>query len=219
MAIEQYNRLFSRLSNIIEDLNKQSQIIDKQNSEQHQNNAHLRSKPYPVHLFSEHLFRVRSPKFASYVNEVSQRFDELKKHVTLNNNQIIDSLITLLEQQISSIRNAIHSNEVIHTNIDKIVKEKGVENSKQVNQAKESLPSLNSLYQKLSKHHDFERRLIVMFNERKSISSTFDIDSQEYQKSQSEVIAIQHRLVRCQNAISVIEKELRVIQQHYNATL
>jgi len=43
-------------------------------------------------------------------------------------------------------------------------------------------------------------------------------NSQKYQKAQSEVVAIQHRLARCQNTTTVIEKELRIAQQQQNLT-
>jgi primosomal replication protein N'' len=72
--------------------------------------------------------------------------------------------------------------------------------------AKSVLLSSHQLYQQLTEHHEFERRLKDMITEReqeRTRSKSANID-----KLSQEVLALHQRLGRCRKAISAIERNI-----------
>ena len=72
---------------------------------------------------------------------------------------------------------------------------------------------LNShqLYQKLTEHHEFERRLMDMVAEREAMRAK--CKKHESEKLSIEVLTLHQRLGRCRRAISTIERDIEQVEK------
>jgi primosomal replication protein N'' len=213
----------SRLSILLEHLSVQAKETDQSNSKQKSHQLIENNN-----LFSQHLFTTQSDKVFLYVEEVKKRLNEFSRLNTLgedniNKAELAKSSLLQIEQQISALMNAIQANEAMHQaaqasfNARKNVriksaqanKLKQTENYNKV--AKSVLLSSHQLYQQLSEHHEFERRLKNMVTEReqqRNRATNVNID-----KLSQEVLALHQRLGRCRKAISSIEKNIEQFEK------
>lgn len=223
MPLTRYESALHRLSSLLETLSAQAIEVDKINSK---NKSHWLIEN--DNLFSQHLFTTESDLFLPYVNEVKKRLGEFSRLYAASSQsdtkaEFAMSSLLQVEQQISALMNAMQSSQTMHQAAQlsfdarkkvKIHKHKA-EKIKQQNQhhtmAKSVLLSSHELYQKLSEHHEFERRLMDMVTEReqqlqRSTSSNADKLSQE-------VLALHQRLGRCRKAITAIEQNIEISEK------
>lgn len=207
-----------RLSMLIEHLSVQAKQTDQLNSK-HKSHRLVENND----LFSRHLFTTESDKIYLYVEEVKKRLSEFSRLYrssvgNTNKAEFAKSSLLHIEQQITALMNAIQANPAMHqaaqANFEarKKVRIKSAQvaqlkqNDKYSKMAKSVLLSSYQLYQQLSEHHEFERRLIEMITDReqqrmRSKGANTDILSQE-------VLALHQRLGRCRKAISSIERNI-----------
>ena len=208
----------SRLSMLIEHLSVQAKQTDQLNSK-HKSHRLIENND----LFSRHLFITDSDKIYLYVEEVKKRLSEFSRLYrssdgNTNKAEFAKSSLLHIEQQITALMNAIQANPAMHqaaqVNFDarKKVRIKSAQaaqlkqNDKYSKMAKSVLLSSHQLYQQLSEHHEFERRLMEMITDReqqriRSKGVKTNILSQE-------VLALHQRLGRCRKAISSIERNI-----------
>ena len=171
MPNTRHEKAISRLSILLEHLSAQAKQTDKLNSNQKSHRLIENNN-----LFSQHLFTTQSDKIFLYVEEVKKRLNEFSRLHTLSGDNInkaefAKSSILLIEQQISALMNAIQANETMHQaaqasfNARKNVRKKYAQatqlkqSDKYNKMAKSVLLSSHQLYQQLTEHHEFERRL------------------------------------------------------------
>ncbi|MDP7593250.1 MAG: primosomal replication protein [Litorilituus sp.] len=173
-----------------------------------------------TNLFSAELFVSQSDRFSPYIKEVQHKIPELKRLLQANRNEISTLLLHQIEQQISALTNALHSNAALHQapkrSFDahhkaKLNRAKSQNNYK--NAAKKLLLNSQQLYQKLREHHEFERRLMDMLTERES--QRMHCKANENKKLSAEVLALHQRLGRCRKAISVIERDIELAEKRH----
>lgn len=166
-------------------------------------------------LFSSSLFMSQSDQFRPYIKEVKRRVSEFSRLVSTDKVELSKVLLIQIEQQITAISNAIQSNSVMHeaaklsfdaNNKVRIKKAKIKQANKYSEQAKSMMQTSHQLYQKLSEHHEFERRLMDMLAERESARTK--CKKHEDEKLSTEVLALHQRLGRCRRAISTIERDI-----------
>lgn len=171
-------------------------------------------------LFSSTLFMSQSDQFSPYIREIQRRISEFSRLVVANKIDLSKVLLLQIEQQISAIANALHSNEVMHqaaklsfdaNNKVRIKKYKVKQANKYSELTKNIMLSSHQLYQKLSEHHEFERRLMDMVSERES--ARMQCKNHESEKLSSEVLALHQRLGRCRRAISTIERDIELAEK------
>ena len=171
-------------------------------------------------LFSSTLFMSQSDQFSPYIREIQRRISEFSRLVVANKIDLSKVLLLQIEQQISAIANALQSNAVMHqaaklsfdaNNKVRIKKAKVKQASKYSELAKDIMLSSHQLYQKLSEHHEFERRLMAMVSERES--ARMKCKNHESEKLSSEVLALHQRLGRCRRAISTIERDIELAEK------
>ncbi len=208
MVINQHTKAFKRLQLIIVELKHESSRIDDANSH---NKSHRKIEDNPV--FSVNLFQTRSDKFISYAFEIERKINELQKHLSLGHNDIIENLLLKIEQQISSLTNAIAANESIHKNIEKTQQASRFSRKKYQKATKALMQPTHELYQKLTEHHEFERRLALMIAEREQVRGNSKNQSQNNEKLKLEVLALHQRLGRCRHAISIIERDIELAEK------
>jgi len=213
-----------RLSTLLEHLSEQSKRIDQLNA---QNKSHFLIENN--NLFSQHLFSTESDLFTPYLKEVNKRLEEFSRLYSssgenINKAEFAMSSLLQIEQQISALMNAIQANQSMHqaaqVSFDarrkvraKWAKVNEVKKNDKYNQMVKSVVlSSQQLYQQLTEHHEFERRLMAMITERE----------QQRQRSQSanasklsqEVLALHQRLGRCRKAISSIERNIETAEKN-----
>lgn len=208
MVLNQHIKAINRLKVIIDDLKQQAIAIDLANS-----NLKSHKKIEDSALFSTNVFQTRSDKIVNYVNETERKIRELQKHIAMQNTSVIENLISTIERQIASLTNAISANDAIHQNIEKTQKKRFVNKSKYQKAAQAMLQPTHELYQKLSEHHEFERRLALMITEREHLRSNTQNKSVNNEKLAAEVLALHQRLGRCRHAISIIERDIELAEK------
>lgn len=204
-----------RLSVLLQTLDAKAKQIDIRNT---QVKAHRLIENN--NLFSLTLFATQSDQFSPYIKEVKRRISEFSRLVAANKIELSKILLQQIEQQISAISNALHSNSVMHqaaklsfdaNNKVRIKKAKVKQASKYSELTKNIMLNSHQLYQKLTEHHEFERRLMDMVAEREVVRSK--CKSHESEKLSTEVLALHQRLGRCRKAISTIERDIELAEK------
>jgi primosomal replication protein N'' len=204
-----------RLSTLLSSLHDQSCQLDAINT---QDKSHRLIENNSI--FSTHLFSVQSDKLSDYSTEIKKKLIDFSKLYSKNDGcevkiELTKAALAHIEQQLSALVTAIQSNSVVHkaakisNDATNNVRKKyfnniNTQNSTHKKLTKTILRSSHQLYQKLSEHHEFERRLINMISDReehlkKNNSSTF---------LNNEVLALHQRLGRCRRAIYAIEVDI-----------
>lgn len=221
--LNRHHTAIQRLSTLLEHLSGQSKQIDQLNTK---NKSHFLIENN--NLFSKHLFSTESDQFTPYVKEVKKRLNEFSRLYSsssdnINKAEFAMSSLMQIEQQISALMNAIQANQAMHQaaqvsfDARKKVRAKWAkvnevkQNDKYNKMVKSVVLSSQQLYQQLTEHHEFERRLMAMISERE----------QQRQRSQSvnaskisqEVLALHQRLGRCRKAISSIERNIEIAEK------
>ena len=199
-----------RLTEVLARLAIEAKHLDSQNS---QNKSHQLIENN--NLFSSNLFISQSDRYVPYIEEIERKLAELKRLIAKNKIELSKALIMHLEQQVSAISNALHANSTIHhaakLSFDankkiRIKKAKAKQTNNYRNLANKLILSSQQLYQKLTEHHEFERRLMDMLIEKERQRLT--CKKHENDKLSVEVLTLHQRLGRCRKAISTIERDI-----------
>jgi primosomal replication protein N'' len=199
-----------RLSVLLETLDTKAKQIDIKNT---QLKAHRLIENN--NIFSSTLFMSKSDQFSPYIKEIRRRISEFSRLVSADKVELSKALLLQIEQQITAISNALQSNSVMHkaaklsfdaNNKVRNKKAKTKQAAKYGELAKNMMQSSHQLYQKLSEHHEFERRLMDMLSEKESARTK--CKAHENEKLSAEVLTLHQRLGRCRRAISTIERDI-----------
>jgi len=195
--------LIEKIYTILADLEETAILLDKSNDKL---KAHVLLHNSP--LFSLDLFNTSSDLFIDYVLEIKQKTEQLKRLLTNKNEALSTYQIERLEKQISSLHNAFQSNSNIHNEAQNRLN--AIARSLNKKAVQSIIKPSKTLYQDLSEHHEFERRLLQMLQdkelERKQAQST------TLEKTYQEVLALHQRIGRCRQAISKIESEIVLLE-------
>jgi primosomal replication protein N'' len=193
-----------RITAVLDDLTEQAKIVDEVNQ---QTKSHYLLKDKNV--FSEELFSTNSDRILVYVNEVRGKTVELSRLLSRGKNELSHNRLQRIEQQISAIINALRSNKGIHQEAQ--YRLNAINTRRYKKAAKQLFQSSQALYQQLSEHHEFERRLIGMIDERDEIRKS--VTPSKANKIAAEILALHQRLGRCRQAISKIERQIELAEK------
>ncbi len=193
-----------RITAVLDDLTEQAKIIDAENQ---QTKSHYLLKDKDI--FSEALFATNSDRIQPYVDEIRGKTIELSRLLSNGKKELSQNRLQCIEQQISAILNAIRSNKGIHQEAQYRLTAINARRYKKA--AKQLFKSSQALYQQLSEHHEFERRLLAMLNERELLRKS--ATPSKAKKLSDEVLALHQRLGRCRQAISKIERQIEVAEK------
>lgn len=193
-----------RITAVLDSLAAQARIIDIENQ---QTKSHYLLKDKDI--FSEALFSTNSDKILDYVEEVRSKTIELSRLLHQGKKEFSQSRLQSIEQQISAIVNAIRSNKGLHQEAQNRLTAINARRYKKA--AKQLFKSSQALYQQLSEHHEFERRLLAMLNEREQLRK--NATPSKANKLSNEVLALHQRLGRCRQAISKIERQIEAAEK------
>ncbi len=204
-----------RLSLLLETLEIKAKQIDKKNAQ-----VKVHRLIENNNLFSSTLFSSQSDRFSPYVKEVQRRITEFSRLVATDKIEISKVLLQKIENQTSAISKALQSNSIMHQaaklSFDanskvRIKRAKAKQANKYSDLTKKLMLNSHQLYQKLTEHHEFERRLMDMIAEREIERSKSKRHKSE--KISTEVLALHQRLGRCRKAISVIEHDIELAEK------
>jgi len=217
------NSQIVRLTTLFDHLTQQAKLIDRQNAN---NKSHYLVEN--SNLFNKHLFHTESDLFCDYVDEARTKLNEF---IRLSNKKDKQSFIAKerlqhvldhLEQQINAIHNAFSSNSSLHQAAKISFDAHKKARHKRVQRYQASQPKLqqlaqsvmlssHQLYAKLSEHHEFERRLLLMISQREEQRK--QSKGLQINKLSAEVLALHQRLGRCRKAISEIERKIEMSEK------
>jgi len=198
------NLSLERIYKVLDDLSQQAKIVDEEN-QRTKSHYLLQDK----NVFSESLFVTNSDKIQPYVAEIQTKTAELSRLLSRGRKELSHNRLQSIEQQITAVINALRSNKSIHQEAQYRL---NAINSRRYKKAtKDLFQSSQALYQKLSEHHEFERRLQVMLEEREQLRLT--ATPSKVNKLTEEVLAVHQRLGRCRQAISKIERQIEISEK------
>lgn len=204
-----------RISVLVETLYAKAKKIDATNT---QTKAHRLIENN--NLFSSTLFVSQSDQFIPYIKEIQRNISEFSRLVAANKIEFSKVLLQQIERQISAISNALESNSIMHQaaklsfDVNRKVrfkKAKVKQASKYGELTKNIIMSSHQLYQKLTEHHEFERRLMDMVAEKETMR--IKCKNHENEKLSTEVLILHQRLGRCRKAISAIERDIELAEK------
>lgn len=204
-----------RLTKILVRLSKDARQIDMKNSQKKSHRLVENNN-----LFSPSLFHSQSDRYLPYVEEIEHKLAEFERLVTGDKITLSKVLLEQLEQQISAVSNALNANSTIHqaakisfdaNNKVKIKKAKAKQANKYKSLAQNLVLNSQQLYQKLTEHHEFERRLNDMLIEKEQ--QRLKCKPHESEKLSLDVLTLHQRLGRCRKAISTIERDIELTEK------
>lgn len=189
----------NKIHAILDQLNEQAKAVDQQNKH---------SKSHKIiqenDIFSEKLFLTHSDQFQPYVDEVKNKTNELARLLAANKNTLAHSRLLTIEQQISSLRNALNSNSTLHKEpAQRLV---AIKSRRYKKAAQAVMQSSHNLHNKLNETFEFERRLLEMIEAREKQYHGASVKMST--QLTGEVLALHQRLGRCRQAISKLEREI-----------
>ncbi|SFC30027.1 primosomal replication protein [Pseudoalteromonas denitrificans] len=189
-----------RLNIQIEKIKLDAQHFD--NEKWFDKNRYMKSKR---RLFDLRLFNTRSMILLDYVNELSETYHSL---LTISNQQSYEYVIDRLTAQLEAVIRVLKSTSVWQSELttNKLVKNKSLYKKTMKKETKASHP----LYHELTKNKEFERRLLAMIAEKKTIlHKSITTNKNEISK---DILATQGRLERCRKAISLTEDKIKKLR-------
>jgi primosomal replication protein N'' len=196
--------LTARLRKILYGLYLKAESIDNVNK---LNKAHRMIEEN--HLFSFSLFHSDSDQLTPYIKEVEVKVQNLDRLISTYKNELAAVALDKIELQIQALIKAINSNKAMHDDaqVHLDAKYKAIKANKYKQTAQKLIQSSQSLYTKLSEHHEFERRLQVMLSEKEFVRAKA-ITKINIDKVADEILILHQRLGRCRKAISIIERDI-----------
>lgn len=189
----------TKIQTILEQLAIQAAEIDE---------ANKHSKSHRIiqdnDIFSEALFSTHSDLFVPYVMEIKSKTYELARLLSAQKNALAHNRLQIIEQQISALRTALNSNQTIHKEADQRLAAIKAQRYKKAAQA--VMQSSHNLHKKLEETVEFERRLLVMVQEREQQRQ--QATAKQSTRLSEEILALHQRLGRCRQAISKLEREI-----------
>lgn len=188
-----------KIYTILNDLEGVANSLDTSNSKL---KAHTLLHDSP--LFSVDLFNTNSDLFVDYVIEIKKKTAQLERLINNKNDELSKYQLELIEKQITSLYNAFQSNTNIHNEAQNRLN--AIQKRRFKKAVKAVIAPSQNLYQTLAEHHEFERRLLQMLQDKEQ--ERMQAPRSLLDKLSQEVLALHQRLGRCRQAISKIEADI-----------
>ena len=199
----QAKRLLARLGSIIDQLELDAKQVDNLVQSQSQlTEEHHR-------FFSLQLFSTKGKLYSPYVIEIKSLFIKLPNLLSHDSKMPAEAAIEKIEQQIAALSTALASFKLQKKNEQFFTKQEKKQRYKKYTQT--LLQPTHDLYQQLAETHEFERRLLLMLEEKQQALNTSS--EAKRQAKQQEVLVVHQRLGRCRQAISKIERQIEMAEK------
>ncbi|HCV01984.1 primosomal replication protein [Pseudoalteromonas sp. SSMSWG5] len=193
---------FDKLCEQISRLKHQASQFD--NGNLFAKNRYMQAQPS---LFDKAVFATKSMKLADYVAEIEE---ELANLPPAEHRHAYQYALERIAQQVQAVFNVIKSTPVWAKENKYSFKPKSKPQIyKQA--VKKIMQSSHELYDELKQNHEFERRLVLMIEERKlKLDAASPAKATEINK---EILALHARLGRCRKAISATEDKIQQVEK------
>jgi primosomal replication protein N'' len=167
-------------------------------------NRYIQAQPS---LFDRSVFTTKSMNLADYVVEIEE---ELSRLPASDHRHAYTYALERIANQVQAIFNVIKSTPIWEKENKNQFKPRSKQKVfKQV--VKKVMQSSHELYEELKQNHEFERRLLLMIEERKL--QIEKASPAQAQKLNMEVLTTHGRLGRCRKAISVTEDKIQQLEK------
>ena len=202
--LNSHSALLSKLNTAITQLAGKASATDQHNT---QLKSHKLIKEQL--FFSETLFVSQSDKYEDYAIEIKENIKKLSRLFETRKDVLSQSVLEKIEEQISSLVNALNANTFMHNEASNHARHiKEVKKMRYQKMTRSIVESSQVLYQSLSEHHEFERRLLDMLNNKQHELSLANVNNSA--AISQEVLVLHQRLGRCRQAISKIERSIEL---------
>ncbi|PAJ73380.1 primosomal protein [Pseudoalteromonas sp. NBT06-2] len=195
-------QILERLHIQIEKIKRDAKAFD--NAKWFDKNRYMRSKH---RLFDATLFNTRSMILLDYVDELSETYVNLPP---ITHRRSYEYAIERLTTQLEAVIRVLKSTPVWQKDLDsnKFVKKKTYYKKA----VKKIMQSSHELHQELAKNKEFERRLLVMIEDKKALLHRACDDKAS--EINLEILSIHGRLGRCRKAISATEDNIKFSEKN-----
>ncbi|MBQ4831669.1 primosomal replication protein [Pseudoalteromonas sp. MMG010] len=167
-------------------------------------NRYMQAQPS---LFDRCVFSTKSMNLADYVIEIEE---ELARLPDSSHRHAYAYALERISNQVHAVFNVIKSTPIWEKENKSQYKPRAKQKVfKQV--VNKAMQSSHELYDELKQNHEFERRLILMIEERKLQIKT--ASSVQAQKINQEILTTHARLGRCRKAISATEDKIQQLEK------
>lgn len=192
---------------MISSFEKTAKTLDNKHNQSTPSTSNLNSS-----IFSEGLFNTRSDKLIDYVKEITIKHHQLTSLVSAQNIELTSYQLVLLEQQISSLINAFR---LYGEKYEKVIYSENTPRASKLKMSPVTIKApAQNLYQSLSEHHEFERRLLQMISDKEQERRTSEHSMLE--KTSQDLLVLQGRLGRCRQALTKIETDILTFESKYD---
>lgn len=194
-------QVLERLNIQIAKIKRDAQSFD--NAKWFDKNRYMRSKH---RLFDPTLFNTRSMILLDYVDELSETYQNLPP---ITHRRSYEYAIERLTAQLEAVIRVLKSTPVWQKDLDvnKFVKKKTYYKKA----VKKIMQSSHDLHQELAKNKEFERRLLVMIEEKKALLHKACGDKAN--EINLDILTTHGRLGRCRKAISATEDKIKIAEK------
>ncbi|HGN1750452.1 TPA: primosomal replication protein PriC [Providencia stuartii] len=147
--------------------------------------------------FDTQLFSTKSTHLGDCQKELDKLYQQLCHSVSLNHKEQVNFLTEKIAHQIQALSRELST--------------QGLRKKESHYQEKKEQVDL---YERLSQHQDYERRLLAMVSERKLQLNSLTNQAQRHQ-CQKDIAALAGRLYRCRQALIRIEKAIEHQENQY----
>ncbi|MGO3914683.1 MAG: primosomal replication protein [Pseudoalteromonas sp.] len=191
------NMALDKLCQQIATLKHQAEQFDK--AKHFAKNRYMQKQPS---LFEQHVFATKSMNLTDYVNEIQ---DEVERLPPSEHRHTYGYALDRITSQFQAVLNVIKSTPIWqkeNKNQFRPAKPKVYQQA-----VKKIMQSSHELYEELKQNHEFERRLILMIEERKLHMA--NLGPANVKKVNQEILVLHGRLGRCRKAISATEDKIQ----------
>tara|TARA_B100000768_G_scaffold179057_1_gene195972 strand:+ start:337 stop:945 length:609 start_codon:yes stop_codon:yes gene_type:complete len=167
-------------------------------------NRYMQAQPS---LFDRAVFQTKSMNLADYVNEIEEEVASLPPS---DHRHAYTYALERIASQVQAVFNVIKSTPIW----EKENKSRFKPRPKQAvykQAVKKVMQSSHELYDELKQNHEFERRLMLMIEERKMQME--NASPAKAQKLNLEILSTHARLGRCRKAISATEDKIQQVEK------
>jgi len=202
LTFNMHSTAFDKLRQQIATLKQQAEQFD--NAKLFSKNRYMQAQPS---LFDRAVFTTKSMNLIDYVIEIE---DELSRLPNREHRHAYTYALERISTQVQAVFNVIKSTPIwVKENKSRFKPKPKQTVYKQA--VKKIMQSSHELYDELKQNHEFERRLVLMIEERK-----LQIDKASPAKAQKlnlEILTTHARLGRCRKAISATEDKIQQVEK------
>lgn len=194
--------VFEKLCHQVNILKQQAIKFD--NAKLLSKNRYMQAQPS---LFDRRVFSTKSLNLVDYIIEIE---DEINRLPPTEHRHAYNYAIERIGNQVEAVFNVIKSTPIWVKENKNTFKPRSKPKALQ-HAAKKIMQPIHELYDELKQNHEFERRLVLMIDERKLKMQ--NVGPAKASELNLEILTLHGRLGRCRKAISATEEKIQQVEK------